>query len=226
MVHQRKLVILAAFVVALLVLWRFMAAQDFLTFEYLKTHHHALREYVAEHYWRAVVIFILLYVSTSLIVPGALALTVAGGALFGTLPTALFVDISATVGSIVAFYVTRYLLAAWVQERYRNELAQFNRELDQHGYSYLLTLRIIPVLPAFLVNYLAGMTKVPPGTFLWTTSLGVLPGAVIYAYAGSRLSRIESASDIVSLPMIAAFLLMGLFSLLPVILKYAKRLRK
>lgn len=226
MAHNRKLVILAAFVAALLVLWRFMAEQDFLTLEYLKTHHHALRGYVADHYARAVLIFILLYVSTSLIVPGALALTVAGGALFGTLPTALFVDIGATVGSVAAFYITRYLLAAWVQERYRNELVRFNRELDQHGYSYLLTLRIIPVLPAFLVNYLAGMTKVPPATFLWTTSLGVLPGAVIYAYAGSRLARLESASDILSLPMIAVFLLMGLFSLLPVILKLSKRLRK
>lgn len=224
--NYRKYFILAAFVTALLLLWLLVAEQDFLTFEYLKTNHHSLRDYVAAHYARAAIIFILLYLSTSLVIPGALALTVAGGALFGTFPATLFVTIGATVGSVAAFYVTRYLLSEWVQERFREELVQFNRELDQHGYSYLLTLRIIPVLPAFLVNYLAGLTKVPPGTFLWTTSLGVLPGAMVYAYAGSRLARIESAADIVSLPMMAAFLLMGLFSLLPVILKHLKRLRK
>lgn len=226
MENYRKLLILAAFVTAILLLWLLVAGQDFLTFEYLKTNHHTLRNYVATHYARSALIFILLYLSTSLVVPGALALTVAGGALFGTLPTALFVNIGATVGSVVAFYVTRYLLAAWVQERYRNELVRFHRELEQHGYSYLLTLRIIPILPAFLVNYLAGLTRVPPRTFIWTTSLGVLPGALIYAYAGSRLARLESAADIVSLPMMAVFLMMGLFSLLPVILKHSKRLRE
>lgn len=223
--NYRKLFIFAAFVTALLLLWLLVAEQDFLTFEYLKANHHALRAYVAAHYARAAIIFILLYLSTSLVIPGALALTVAGGALFGTLPAALFVTAGATIGSVLAFYATRYFLAAWVQERYRSELSRFNRELEQHGYSYLLTLRIIPILPAFLVNYLAGLTHVPPRTFIWTTSLGVLPGALIYAYAGSRLARIESASDIVSLPLMAAFLLMGLFSLLPVLLKHSKRLR-
>lgn len=226
MANRWKIVIFAVFLAALLGLWLFVAEQDFLTFDYLKSHHRALCQYVTTNYGRAVLVFILLYVSTSLIVPGALALTIAGGALFGTLPTALFVDIGACIGSVIAFYVTRYLLADWVQQRYWNELARFNREFHQHGYSYLLTLRIIPVLPAFLLNYLAGLTQVSLFTFFWTTSVGVLPGAVVYAYAGSRLARIESAGEILSWPILATLLIMGLFSLLPVIVKHSKRLRR
>ncbi|SNB46428.1 TVP38/TMEM64 family protein [Geobacter sp. DSM 9736] len=212
------------FALLLLLAWWLLAQQDFLSFEYLKSHHLALRNYVDVHYVKAATIFMLLYLSTSLVVPGALALTVAGGALFGTIATVCYVNAGATLGAVLAFLATRYFFAGWVQERFRNELQKFNHELVLHGHNYLLTLRIIPILPAFLINYLAGLTKIPTSTFVWTTSLGVLPGSAVYAYAGSRLGSIQKPGDLISWEIVIAFALLGIFSLLPVIVRHGKKL--
>ena len=68
-------------------------------------------------------------------------------------------NIGATIGAIMAFLVARYLIGDWLQKRYAERLASFNKEIAENGYNYLLTLRLIPVFPFFLVNIFAGITK-------------------------------------------------------------------
>ena len=221
--HKGKLILLAI-IIGLIAVVKLTGLDAWLTFDQLKHNKALLFEYVNAHYLLTVLLFIGIYITaTALSVPGAIILTLAGGFLFGALPATLYVNIGATVGATLAFIAARYLLGNWVQGRYAEKLEKFNREIDRNGYSYLLSLRFLPVFPFFLINILAGLTKVHVQTFTWTTAVGILPGSLVYAYAGSRLGAIESTSDIVSLPMLLAFVALGLFSLVPTIVSMIRK---
>ena len=147
----------------------------------------------------------------------------AGGYLFGTFPAIVYVNIGATGGAVLAFLAARYLLGARLQERYRDRLANFNDEMERNGTRYFLTLRLIPVFPFFVVNFLAGLTRVPLGTFSWTTSLGIIPGTAVFAYAGHQLEHVRSISDIFTGKVLFAFLILAAFTLAPAIIDRFRR---
>ena len=185
-----------------------------------------LRSFVQGNYLLSVLSFLLLTVSTAFLVPGAIALMLAGGFFFGVVAGMFFAVTGLTLGAITAFLAARYLLGDWVQEKYRVLLAVFNEEMQRHGHYYLITLRVVPVLPFFLVNILAGLTKISLKRFAVSTSIGLLPASFIYSFAGRRLASIDSPRDILSPGMIAALLFLALLILLPVILKSLESMRK
>jgi len=220
---QKKQLLLLVLFIGGIVLVRYSPLGTLFTFENLKQHRDSLVALVRENYSLSVLSFVMLYVvTTALSIPGAVILTLAGGFLFGTAASVLYVNVGATAGAACAFLLARYLLGNRLQEKYHGQLEKFNRELDWNGTSYLLTLRLIPVFPFFLINFLAGLTKIPLKTFLWTTSAGIIPGTAVYAFAGQQLGSINSPADILSRNMIIAFLVLALFSLVPVIVKRFK----
>ncbi len=196
------------------------------TFERIREQRDFLSAFVEENYLLSVLSFLLLAVSTAFFVPGAIALLLAAGFFFGAIPGALFSVTGLTLGAASAFLVARHLLGDWMQEKYRLPLAAFNEEMRRHGHYYLLTLRVVPVLPFFLVNILAGLTKISLKRFVAMTSLGMLPAVFVYSFAGRRLASINSPRDILTPGMIVALLLLAVFILLPVILKTFQRIRK
>lgn len=199
------LVYLAAVIVAL----RLAHSGGYLTLENLTGHRAALQEIVANHYLVSVLLYIAIYVSACLVLPGAIVLTLAGGILFHTFPGALYVIIGATSGGTLGFLLSRYAFGAPLQTRYGPQLSQFNRELETNGYLYLLAARLIPVFPFFVVNFLCGLTKLPLRTFVWTTAVGIIPASVVYAFAGSQASSISSLGDFTSPRMLFAFLFLA-----------------
>jgi uncharacterized membrane protein YdjX (TVP38/TMEM64 family) len=173
---------------------------------------------------RSIVSYIAVYILvTAFSIPGATIMTLAGGFVFGMALTVLCVNLAATTGAALAFLSARYLLGMRIQERYREQLEKFNSEIERNGPRYLLTLRLLPVFPFFLVNFLSGLTRVSLPTFLWTTSLGIIPGSVVYAFAGQQLETVRSVGDILSLKVLIAFGVLALFTFLPPLVQ---RLRK
>jgi uncharacterized membrane protein YdjX (TVP38/TMEM64 family) len=216
--HSRNVVLLLLFIGAMVAL-RLSGVGDLLTFENLQKNRDALLAYVRGHDLSSIALYILVYTAAiALNLPGGAVLTLAGGFLFGTLPAVLYVNLGATTGAVLAFLSARYLLGARLQETYRDRLAKFNREMARNGTRYLLTLRLIPVFPFFVVNFLAGLTQVPLGTFSWTTSLGIIPGTAVFAYAGHQLEHVRSISDIFTGKVLSAFLLLAAFALAPAII--------
>ena len=122
-----------------------------------------------------------------------------------------------------AFLFSRYVAGDWLQGRFSHHLCRFNREVEAHGYLYLLIARLIPLFPFVLVNLLSGLTRVPLRTYLLTTTFGIIPVSLIYAYAGSQLGNISSTRDLFTGREMAALLLLVALALLPLI---AKRLRR
>jgi uncharacterized membrane protein YdjX (TVP38/TMEM64 family) len=220
---QKKMIISSVLLLSAIILVRYSPLSTVISFDNLKQNRDSLLVFVQEHYWLAVACYIAMYVAvTSFPVPAALVLTLAGGFLFGAVAGVLYIDIGATGGAMIAFLSARYLFGNWVQERYVLQLRKFNEEIAQNGASYFLTLRFIPLFPFFLINLLAGLTKVPLRTFLWTTLIGILPATAVFAFAGRQIGTINSPSEILSKKMLMAFLALALVTVLPAVLKRMK----
>ncbi len=210
------LIIFAGFIIGL----RFTSIGSQLTLENLQANAARLRDFSDGHFLVSVIAFILIYIIvTGFSLPGALILTLAGGFLYKTLLAVVFVNIGATIGATLAFVFARYIAGTWIQVKYADKLSGFNMELEKNGPSYLLTMRLIPIFPFFLINILAGLTRISLKTFVWTTSLGILPGSLVYSYAGQQLGNIHNVKDIFTTRILLAFLLLAGFAILPALIR-------
>lgn len=223
--YTKRFILLAALIVVILIL-RFSGLGELLTFENLQRNRDRLLAYVQGHYASSAATYICVYILVvSLNVPGAAIMTISGGFLFGTFPAVLYSNAGATTGASIAFLLSRYLLGEWVQARYQTQLAGFNSEMARNGARYLITLRLIPAFPFFLINFLSGLTTLPFRTFVWATSLGILPGATIFANAGRQLGNINSPGEILSPKVIASLLLLASFAVIPALISRWKAKR-
>jgi uncharacterized membrane protein YdjX (TVP38/TMEM64 family) len=196
----------------------------YLSLDMIKANRDRFLAFTEEHYWSAVVLFILTYVAqTAFSLPGATLMTLTGGFLFGSLWAALYVNIGATTGATLAFLAARYLFHGWVEQRFGDRLAAFQEGFTQNAFNYLLTLRLIPLFPFFLVNLLSGLTRVKAGTYVAATALGIIPGSLAYTFAGRQLSTINSLAELASPRLLLAFTVLGLLFLMPVV--YRKFIR-
>jgi uncharacterized membrane protein YdjX (TVP38/TMEM64 family) len=219
-----KRIALLIIVIGLIIGLRFTGVGKQLTLENLQSHGDQLRQFSNEHYLVSVIIFILIYVAvTGFSLPGALILTLAAGYIYKTIFAAVYVNIGATAGATLAFIFARYVAGQWVQQKYSDKLAKFNDELERNGSKYLLMLRLVPIFPFFLINIFAGLTRIPIKTFIWTTSIGILPGSLVYAYAGEQLGTIRNVKDIFTARILIAFLLLAALAVLPVVIQKLRR---
>jgi uncharacterized membrane protein YdjX (TVP38/TMEM64 family) len=219
---KKKAVLLFFIIILCFLVW--LSIENYITFEELKKNSDVLKQFVHAHYVESVLVFILFFISTAFFVPGAIVTTIAGGFLFGIVEGVIYVNIGSTIGATIAFLSSRYLLGNYIQHRYAKQLMIFNKEIERHGHNYLIVLRIIPVLPFFIVNYLSGITKISTRKFVFITSLSMLPGSVIYTFAGQELGALHSPEDVLSFEFFVALGLLALFVLLPVIINHGKRL--
>jgi pyruvate/2-oxoglutarate dehydrogenase complex dihydrolipoamide dehydrogenase (E3) component/uncharacterized membrane protein YdjX (TVP38/TMEM64 family) len=156
--------------------------------------------------------FFALYVAvTSLSLPGAAIMTLAGGALFGLVTGTLLISFASSIGATLAFLTSRFLLRDSVQKRFGDRLKPINDGMQRDGAFYLFTLRLVPVFPFFLVNLLVGLTPVRTRTYYWVSQLGMLPGTLVYVNAGTQLARLDSVAGILSPGLLGSFVLLGVF---------------
>ena len=192
----------------------------FLSLDELNENRDQLLAFTEANYTISVALFILVYiVVTGLSLPGAVILTLAGGFLFGSVFATLFVNLGATTGATLAFLAARYVLRDWVEQKFGRWLEPLQQGFAKNAFSYLMTLRLIPLFPFFVVNLVSGLTRMSVGTYIGATALGIIPGSFVYAYAGRQLGTINSLKEIASPNVIAAFVLLGLLALVPIVYK-------
>lgn len=156
--------------------------------------------------------FFLLYVAVAaLSLPGAVVMTLAAGALFGLVWGSVLVSFASSIGALLAFLVARYLLLDPIEARFSARLAAINEGVNRDGAFYLFTLRLVPIIPFFLINLLLGLTRMPARTFYWVSQAGMLAGTLVYVNAGTRLAQIEQPADILSVSLLASFALLAVF---------------
>lgn len=181
----------------------------------LKASQAELLQLQSQHPWSVAAAYMAVYVlATALSIPGAVIITLAGGALFGFWWGLLIVSFASTIGATLAFLVSRWLLRDWVEARFGQRLADIQAGVDRDGAVYLFTLRLIPVLPFFLINLLMGLTRMKTRTFYAVSQLGMLAGTAVYVNAGTQLAQLGALQDIFSPALWGSLVLLGLFPLL------------
>ena len=190
---------------------------QFLSLAALKDNRDHLLAFTEANYARAAALFILCYIEVAgSSLPGATILTLAGGFLFGSVFGTLLVNLGATSGATLAFLAARYMLRDWVEQKFGKWLDPLQQGFAKNAFNYLITLRLIPLVPFFVINLVSGLTRMNVGTYMVATSLGIIPGSFVYAYAGRQLGTINSLKEIASPNVIAAFILLGFLALVPI----------
>ena len=139
--------------------------------------------------------FALYVLVTGLSLPGAAILTLVYGWYFQFVAGVILVSFASTTGATVAFLLSRFLLRDWIQARFGERLRTFNENLEKEGAFYLFTLRLIAGVPFFVVNLVMGPTPIKARTFWWVSQLGMLPGTIVYVYAGSVVPNLQTLAD-------------------------------
>jgi len=188
--------------------------QQYLTLSYLKESQVRFADLYNANPWQVIGVYMFIYVLvTALSLPGAVILTLAGGALFGLTTGLIVVSFSSSIGATLACFVSRFVLRDWVQKKFGDKLATINEGVAKEGAFYLFTLRLIPVFPFFVINLVMGLTKMSLFTFYWVSQLGMLAGTAVFVNAGKELAKIDSLSGILSPGLIGSFVILGLFPL-------------
>ena len=199
---------------------------DHLSLVELKARRDQLQGFVALHPALSFGLYILIYIAVvSLSLPGALVMTLSGGFLFGPWLGAAAASSGASLGAAVIFLVCRSAVGDSLRGKAGSTIAKIEEGVRRDAFSYILTLRLIPVMPFWLVNLAAGFVNIPLRTFLAATVLGILPGSLVYSGLGAGLGEVFASGQEPNLGLIfephvlLPLVGLGLLSLLPVVLR-------
>ena len=161
----------------------------------------------------AAIFFSAYVLITALSFPGASAMTLMGGAIFGLGWGLALISFASTIGATLAFLISRLVLKDSVQAKFGNYLKTINAGIEKDGAFYLFTLRLIPVVPFFVINLVMGLMPIRAWTFYWVSQVGMLAGTVVFVNAGAQLGQIDelSVSGILTPGIIGSFVLLALF---------------
>jgi pyruvate/2-oxoglutarate dehydrogenase complex dihydrolipoamide dehydrogenase (E3) component/uncharacterized membrane protein YdjX (TVP38/TMEM64 family) len=212
--NPRKALVFAVIVVLIAGAFAFDLHRS-LALDAIKVRQAELAGWVAERPATAALAYFAAYVvAAALSLPGALVLTLLGGALFGVLWGTVLVSFASTLGATLAFLASRYLLRDAVRRRFGDRLTAIDEGIRRDGAFYLFTLRLIPVFPFFLVNLVMGLTPIATRTFYGVSQVGMLAATVVYVNAGTELARVESLRGLLSPALLASFALLGMLPLI------------
>jgi uncharacterized membrane protein YdjX (TVP38/TMEM64 family) len=200
-----------------------------LSFEVLKAQRDALQAFVAAQPLLAAAMFVGAYIAfTALMIPGALWLTIGGGFLFGLPLGVALTVLGATTGATLLFIAARTALGDVLRRRAGPFLKRLEAGFAESPFSYMLTLRFLPVVPFPVANIAPALLGAKLRDFVVATALGIVPGVVAYAWIGSGLGAAFDAGTEPNVTgfarqLLPAFLALALVSLAPAVVKRFRR---
>ena len=206
---------------------------DYISFEALRENRQRLLDFVDAYPLLAPLAFTMIYAGViALSMPGGAVLTMTGGFLFGVVLGVICVLIGATLGATAVFLIAKTALGEPLRARAGPWLRRMEAGFRGNAFNYLLVLRLIPLFPFWLVNLVPAFLGVPLGTYVLATSLGIIPGSLVYTSAGSGLGAVFDRGETPDLGIIFEPQIIGpilglcLLALLPVAYrKYKARSR-
>ncbi len=188
---------------------------SFLSLEYIQQQRETFNVFYAENTMMTIAVYFMVYVLvTALSLPGAVIMTLLGGAVFGLAVGTVIVSFASTIGATFAFLASRFLLRDYVQEKFKDKLVPINDGMKKDGAFYLFTLRLIPIFPFFVINLLMGVTRIRIGQYFFVSQIGMLPGTLVFVNAGVQLGALDSLAGILSPAMLFSFALLGILPLM------------
>ncbi len=212
--NKSKLILILALSAAMIAFFAFDLGR-FFTLDFIKQSQAQFGKLYAQKPLQVIGGFFALYVAvTALSLPGAAIMTLAGGAIFGLLVGLIVVSFASTIGATLAFLAARFALGESVQKKFGSRMAEINKGVEKEGAFYLFTLRLVPLVPFFVINLLMGLTKMKTWTFFWVSQIGMFLGTAVFVNAGTQLAKIDSLKGILSPGLLGSFVLLGIFPII------------
>lgn len=207
----------------------FFHVHRYITFEMLQLHHLDLKQFVRDHYFISIILAIICYMlSIILALPITWLLAIGIGYLFVFPFSTFLVIFSGTAGACIFFLSAKIALSEHVYNISPSFVEKVHHQLETNGTPYLITVRILPLIPFWMINMACAVLNIPFITFLWTTLVGIIPSSILYTYAGDSLNSIFEKHGAFSIKEVftphiqIAFGLLIIFLLLPIIIRKMK----
>lgn len=211
-VYTRLIVI--ALLGALILGFYFSGLPDYLHWEVLKAKRDSWRQIVDENQVSAAIIFVVVSIGLmSLSLPVGSILSMTAGALFDVKLGVALVTIASGFGSTFAFLSSRYLFKDFVRRWFGRWLRLVDRGIERDGASYLLMLRLSPMVPFSALNAVMGLTHMKTRTYVLVTVIGIMPSCIVYTMAGTTIRNINSFEEILSTKVIVLLTILAVMPL-------------
>ena len=200
----------------------------FLSFESIAENHAALKGYARANPAAPLLAVAVYALVVALSIPGAVFLTLAAGLVFGIVLGTALVVAGATLGAAAVFLAARTALAAPLAARAGPKLNEFRAGFQKNAFSYLLTLRLVPLFPFWLVNIVPAVLGMRLGPYVLATAIGIIPGSAVYASVGAGMDALIAAGKSPDLGVIfqprilLPLLALAALSLVPVVARRRK----
>ncbi|MBC8130260.1 MAG: TVP38/TMEM64 family protein [Rhizobiaceae bacterium] len=172
----------------LLAYW--LGAHQYLSLDHLYAKRMALKAFVVDNLALSAAGFCFFYaIAIAFVFPAPVILTVAAGFLFGWWLGGLLAITGATIGGSALFLAARSAFGDVLRRRAGGAIKRFAEGFRRDAFTYLLVLRLTPVLPVAALNIGPAFFDISLRSFALATFLGIIPGAMVYAFLGSGLDR-------------------------------------
>ncbi len=209
-----KKIALIAIIIALAIAFKLLHLSQYMSLAYLKASRAHFQALYAQRPWLVAGLYFLIYVTAiGLSLPGAGILTLAGGALFGLILGTVLVSFASTIGATIGCFVSRFVLRDWVRRKFGRRLEPIDRGIEREGPFYLVSLRLVPVFPFFMINLAMGLTRMRLWTYYWVSQLSMLPATIVYVNAGKQLATIQTLADVASPRLLGSLAILGVLPL-------------
>jgi uncharacterized membrane protein YdjX (TVP38/TMEM64 family) len=206
-----KIILLGLLVTAVALFFAY-DLQRFLTIASLKSQEAAVHAAYVESPAKVIALYMLLTIAFVLFaLPAASIIMMAAGAIFGVFYGTVICSFALTIGAVLSLLSARFIFRDFIERVFRAQAAIVNRGIERDGAFYLVTMRLLPMMPYFVTNLLLGLTKMPVKKFWYVSQLASLPAIFVYANAGTALANITSFAQIWSPRLFASLTLLALF---------------
>lgn len=206
----------------------FFDLHKLLSFSVLQDNQDAIENFINDKYIISILIYFSVYiVIVGLSIPGATFMTLLGGFVYGHIIGTILVVLAATFGASLLFLSAKTATDG-LAKKSGKWVKKMQGGFQDNAFSYLLTLRLIPIFPFVAINLAAAILQIPFRTFFFGTLIGIIPGSFVYVSLGVGLKEIIkqpnfSASVILEPKVLIALTGLGMLSILPIIYKHWKK---
>ena len=188
----KNILIAITIIVTVIIVWQLSGLETYLSYDSISENYQQIDQAVSQNYLISMVIFFIVYLMIAAsCLPGLGLLSFMSGLLFGFLYGTIICSFASTIGAAITFLISRHFLRDTLEKRLKERFEKINRELTENGKFYLLSIRLLPILPFQLINPVLGLSKVYLKDFYLYSQLGMLPVTAILTYAGAKSVEIR-----------------------------------
>lgn len=203
--------------------------RDHINFDSLRDNRDALLAFRDSNFLGLAALFVCIYILiVTFSLPGAAVASVSGGFLFGLVTGTVLNVVSATVGACAIFLAARWGLGETLTKKLEasdGRAKKLKDGLRENEISVLFLLRLVPVVPFFVANLLPALVGVRFVNFLFTTAIGIIPGAIVFTWIGVGLGAVFDRGEDPDLSLlwephvIGPILGLAVLAVIPIVLK-------